>query len=108
MNDLEQSAIVGRLNGLILKAAPTAKTVSKYGGTLYTLKPDQKEGQFCGIFEYKGHVQLAFSQGTQLSDPKHLLEGSGKYRRHVNVKTEQEIDETSLVRLVKQAAKISI
>ena len=62
MKDHEQADIVRKLSSLIVKAVPKAQAINKYGGTLYTLKPDEKESQFCGIFQYKNHVQLAFSQ----------------------------------------------
>ena len=107
MKDHEQAEIVDKLSSLILKAVPKAQVVEKYGGTLYTLKPEEKEGQFCGIFQFKNHVQLAFSQGALLKDPKNLLEGSGKHRRHINIQEGQEIDEAALNRLVKEAAKLS-
>ena len=53
------------LDELVRKAAPKARTVPKYGGVLYTLKPEDKEGQFCGIFSYKNHVNLSFSKNTR-------------------------------------------
>lgn len=108
MKDHEQADIVRKLSGLIMKAVPNAQAINKYGGTLYTLKPDEKESQFCGIFQFKNHVQLAFSQGALLDDPDVQLEGSGKKRRHINIQDEQEINESALHKLVKEAARISI
>ncbi len=61
-----------------MTALPKSSKVAKYGGTLYTLKPDLKKGQFCGVFPYKAHVQLSFAQGASLDDPDGLLEGGGK------------------------------
>ena len=66
------------LEDTILKAAPKATAVEKYGGLLYTLNPAEKEGQFCGVFEYTNHVQLAIGFGPQLDDPKNILQGTGK------------------------------
>jgi len=107
MNNDEQAEIVSKLNALILKAVPKAQTVDKYGGTLYTLNPDKNEAQFCRIFQYEKHVQLAFSQGALLKDAKNRLQGSGKHRRHVNFQDEKEIDTAVLNGLLKQAANIS-
>ena len=107
MNDQEQTDMVSRLGSLIVKVVPKAQTISKYGGTLFTLRPDEKEGQFCGVFQQKNHVQLVFSQGVLLDDPDKLLEGSGKYRRHINLKHENEIDEAKIKKFVKEAAKNS-
>lgn len=107
MKDHQQAEIVRKLSDLVLKAVPKAQAVSKYGGTLYTLNPEEKEGQFCGIFGYKNHVQLAFTQGALLNDPMKKLEGSGKHRRHINIQDEQDINQAVLKKLVKEAAKIS-
>ncbi len=107
MNDQEKEILIRELNATILKAVPKASVVGKYGGTLYTLKPDEKESQFCGLFPYKDHVQLAFSQGTLLKDPSSLLQGAGKFRRHINFLKMTDIDIPALNRLLKEAAKIS-
>jgi len=92
---------------LVQKTIAKAKQVEKYGGVLFTLKPEEKEGQFCGVFPYKAHVQLSFSEGTHLDDPEGLLGGSGKGRRHINFKTADDIDKKQLVKWIKQAAEIS-
>jgi hypothetical protein len=72
------------------------------------LKPSGKEGQFCGIFPYEDHVQLAFSDGTSLKDPQRALSGTGKYRRHINFSDVQGIDPETLSELVANAAQYSI
>jgi hypothetical protein len=108
MNGIEQDAIVKRLDQIIHRSAPKAETVSKYGGTLYTLKPDEKEGQFCGVFPYKEHVQLAFSNGTALKDPEQVLVGTGKLRRHINFSNLQEIDPAILGELIENAVAYSL
>jgi len=105
MTDNEKKALVKILHELILRAVPRAETKPKYGGVLYTLKPNEKEGQFCGVFTYKAHVQLAFSQGASLEDPEGVLEGNGKYRRHITIESIDEIPEKQLLRLLKFAAR---
>ena len=104
----EQDAIIERLDRIIRQTVPRVETVAKYGGTLYTLRPDEKEGQFCGVFPYKTHVQLAFSNGAALADPKQLLSGTGKLRRHINLSTLLEIDPESLAELLENAARLSL
>jgi hypothetical protein len=103
MNALEQDGVTGALDAIIRAVAPDVSLVPKYGGTLYTLWPEQKEGQFCGIFPYKAHVQLAFSEGAMLADPDRVLEGTGKFRRHVNFTAVSEIDEGVIAALLKEA-----
>ena len=101
-------SIEEKLNDLILQVVPAAKTVSKYGGILYTLKPEEKEGQFCGVFKYENHVQLSFSNGNILTDDNGLLIGTGKYRRHINFKHNDIINEAPIAALIKESAEISL
>lgn len=108
MNDIQKKIISQMLDELILKAAPKSTTVSKYGGVLYTLRPEDKEGQFCGIFVYKNHVNLSFGNGASLKDPDGVLLGNGKFRRHINFESPDDVDSKTLLALIKQSAKLSI
>ncbi len=46
MNDAEKQNLVDLLDSLVIAAVPKATKVAKYGGTLYTLRPQAKEGKF--------------------------------------------------------------
>jgi hypothetical protein len=102
---LQLMSLAEHLEAFIQTVVSEAVTVQKYGGTLFTLKPEQKEGQFCGVFIYKTHVQLSFSQGARLEDPEKLLRGTGKHRRHINFLSADELDFDALETLLKQAAQ---
>jgi len=106
MTDAEKQNLIELLDSLVIAAVPKSTKVAKYGGTLYTLKPDEKEGQFCGVFPYKAHVQLSFAQGTSLDDPDGLLEGGGKFRRHPTYKSLDDVDAEIVKRFTKAAAKL--
>lgn len=110
MTDAEKEAITKLIHDLIQRAVPKAQTVPKYGGILYTLKPDEKEGQFCGVFVFKNHVHLAFANGTSLDDPSEILQGTGKFRRHISVSDPDLLDthEKAILKLLKQSAKKSM
>ena len=103
---LDLVAIANELEAFIQSCVPDSSSVSKYGGTLFTLKPEEKEGQFCGVFVYSAHVQLSFSNGPMLMDERKLLIGSGKHRRHVNFSSADQIDYLYLKELICQAAKL--
>lgn len=92
------------IDEIILGTIPTAKTTPKYGGILYTAKPNEKESQFCGIFRYKNHVQLSISNDPVLKDPNGVLLGNGSTRRHINFKSPDEIDSEIVKALILQAA----
>ena len=50
MTDAEKQNLVELLDSLVMAAVPKAAKVAKFGGTLYTLRPAEKEGQCCGVF----------------------------------------------------------
>lgn len=100
------SALAAELEEFIQHTVPKSTPVQKYGGTLFTLRPEEKEGQFCGVFMYKNHVQISFSKGAELPDPGMLLCGTGKKRRHLNFSELSDIDNTALKVLVKHASQL--
>jgi len=102
---MDTEAIVERLDRLIREAVPGVSTVPKYGGTLYTLAPDEKEGQFCGVFPYAKHVRLSFTRGDRLRDPGGMLDGGGKFRRHLNIADAADIPDGDVRRFVEQASR---
>ncbi|WP_244888670.1 DUF1801 domain-containing protein [Pseudorhodobacter antarcticus] len=95
------------MNSLVHACAPQVVRVPKYGGTLYTLWPDQKEGQFCGVFVYKDHVQLAFSHGTALLNPAGVLTGTGKLRCRINFARLDGVSEDAVGAVVAAAVAFS-
>lgn len=49
------------------------------------------------------HVNVGFFQGTELPDPKQLLEGTGKFMRHVKLRPDVVVDEEALTALIGHA-----
>ncbi|ABM24930.1 hypothetical protein Sputw3181_2102 [Shewanella sp. W3-18-1] len=71
-------------------AIPVTEEI-KYGGILFsTTKP------FCGIFAYQQHVSLEFSAGASFQDAYSLLEGKGKFRRHIKILSNGDISNETL------------
>jgi len=52
---------------------------------------------------FTAHVNVGFFQGTELADPDALLEGNGKFMRHVKLRLGVDIDADSLTRLIETA-----
>jgi len=71
----------------------------KYGGIVYS-KSNELIG---GIFVYKKHISLEFSQGYQLTDTYSVLEGKGKFRRHIKLKTIDDVNDKNIASYIKQA-----
>ncbi|BDA64128.1 DUF1801 domain-containing protein [Actinomyces capricornis] len=86
----------------ILQLANTVDEEVKYGGILFAA-PEP----FCGIFVYKQHVSVEFSHGAEIVDPHGLLEGKGKGRRHLKLRTLEDVENkylTDYLRLAQEAA----
>jgi len=47
---------------------------------------------FAYVDAFKAHVNVGFFQGASLADPNRLLQGAGKYMRHVKLKPTAAID----------------
>ena len=103
---LKLISLAQELEQFICNVVPNSHTVSKYGGTLFTLRPEEKEGQYCGVFIYDQHVQVSFSKGAELADPIKLLSGNGKLRRHVNFKSSNDINFNELEKLLIQSSNL--
>jgi hypothetical protein len=106
MTDADKHAMLTTLDQMIRSVAPEVSTVSKYGGTLYTLYPDENERQFCGIFAYSSHVQLSFARCAELDDPFDILAGNGKLRRHINFARPDDLDSRTITTLVRSATAL--
>ncbi len=59
--------------------------------------------EICGVFAYTEHVSIEFGRGCDLKDPHHVLEGSGKLRRHIKVHTLADIKAKHVLAYVTQA-----
>ena len=61
------------------------------------------DAAFGYVNAFKAHVNVGFFRGAELDDPSGLLEGTGKFMRHVKVRPEREIDATALMKLIETA-----
>jgi len=52
---------------------------------------------------FTSHVNVGFFQGASLPDPAHLLEGNGKFMRHVKLRPGTATDTAALCRLIETA-----
>ncbi len=52
---------------------------------------------------FKSHVNVGFFQGAALPDPAHLLQGTGKFMRHVKLKPGTNTSVEKLSRLIVEA-----
>ena len=62
-----------------------------------------EDAAFCYVGIYRDHVNVGFFPGTELLDPAGILEGTGKYMRHVKLSPSTDIDSRALSNLIDAA-----
>src|SRR5215467_15273277 len=62
-----------------------------------------QDAAFAYANAFTAHVNVGFFRGAELADPERLLEGTGKFMRHVKLKPESDVDATALTKLIKIA-----
>ena len=84
---IEQFEIITQVRALFLSPATKPNEAIKYGGLVFL-----HNGKLLGgVYSYKAHISIEFSEGSQLDDPYAVLEGNGKYRRHIKLKSVNDI-----------------
>ena len=99
----EQFQIVQAVRTLTKKSVQHLSEEVKYGGILFASGP-----HFGGVFAYKEHVSVEFGRGAAINDLDGFLEGSGKDRRHIKLKSVSDISAKNLAKylpLALEAAK---
>jgi hypothetical protein len=93
--------IIDALQRLIESVAPQLGTMVKWGQGCFA------DGDAPKIYLHteKDYVQLGFYMGARFEDPDRLLEGSGKYVRHVKVRSVAEIRPEAFTALIEQALR---
>ena len=61
------------------------------------------DAAFGYVNAFTAHVNVGFFLGARLADPAGLLEGTGKYMRHVKLRPGSEIDREALAALIQAA-----
>lgn len=61
------------------------------------------DAAFAYVNAFKAHVNVGFFLGAEIADPDGLLEGTGKFMRHVKLEPERPIDTEALTKLIEAA-----
>lgn len=62
-----------------------------------------QDAAFCYVNAFTAHVNVGFFLGAELPDPQSLMEGGGKFMRHVKLRPDSEVDESALTQLIERA-----
>ena len=94
----EQFNILQKLREIVFKVYPKTNERIMYSGIMFSLDDD-----FGGIFVRKNHISFEFGNGFAMADPDELLEGSGKFRRHLKIRSLSDIYDKKVSFFVKQS-----
>jgi hypothetical protein len=62
-----------------------------------------EDAAFGYVDAFKAHVNVGFFRGAEIADPDGLLEGTGKFMRHVKLVPEHNVNVSALTKLIKTA-----
>jgi hypothetical protein len=61
------------------------------------------DAAFAYVNAFRAHVNVGFFRGAEIADPHGLLEGTGKFMRHVKLRPDRDVDATTLMKLIQTA-----
>jgi hypothetical protein len=112
LNHKDESLIMlyHQVRKIILDIHPEANELLYYTHALtsvYSITEKMGDG-FCHIPIYTNHLNLGFNKGSLLKDPKELLEGTGKFIRHIPIRELSDLESTGVKKLIETAVAFSI
>ena len=61
------------------------------------------DAAFAYVNAFRAHVNVGFFRGAEIADPERLLEGTGRFMRHVKLRPDSDVDATALIKLIETA-----
>ena len=61
------------------------------------------DAAFAYVNAFTAHVNVGFFRGAELPDPAGLLQGTGKFMRHVKLHPDRDVNANALTRLIETA-----
>ncbi|MDA3941242.1 MAG: DUF1801 domain-containing protein [Spirochaetia bacterium] len=98
MINSEKFKILQKLRKIVFSNYPKTNERIMYGGIMFSFEND-----FGGLFVRKNHISFEFVFGVYMDDPHNILEGTGKLRRHIKIRTLTDIEDKKVDSFVKQS-----
>ena len=100
------SEIVLELRNLVVEEAPGATEDIRHGGIVYYFEESggPVSAGICGIAIKPDHIRLYFTQGAFIPDRAHLLKGSGKAMRYLELTSFESVPWEEIRVLIKNHA----
>jgi hypothetical protein len=91
-------AILVKLREHFMTYGPDLDEVIKYGGLAFL-----RDGKLIGgLYVYKNHMAVELSHGSELDDPDNILEGTGKFRRHIKFTSLSDIERKNAAEFIEK------
>ena len=97
--DNEKFKTLNAMREIVFNTYPKTDERIMYGGIMFSLDNED----FGGLFVRKNHISFEFSKGFLMKDPNKFLEGSGKFRRHLKIRSKDDIRNKDVSSFVQQA-----
>lgn len=101
--DKDKWEILEEIRTMVLALGRETREKVIYGGLMFSDKSGQDWG---GIFPYTHHLSFEFTQGAKLRDPASVLEGKGKKRRHLKIRSAADILDKNLAFFITEAISV--
>jgi len=98
-----KTAVVADVINAARTLRPDVQLGHKYGGTVFMGDADVPASLMGGVFASANHVSVEFFEGATFDDPQSHLEGKGKARRHVKLRSLGDIGAKDVAGFLAQA-----
>jgi hypothetical protein len=98
---VKNQRVIRALRKFVKQAAPQLQEAVKWGNGCWV----KEKAPVAYVYSAPDHVQFGFFRGAQLKDPQDLLQGQGKYVRHIKLIRPADIDADAFEALLRQAAR---
>lgn len=111
--DLKDQALIlqfQELRALILQLYPDSNELLYHTHALTAVFSisEKLSDAFCMIPVYTNHLNLGFNKGTLLNNPDQLLKGTGKFIRHIPIKSISDFNNPKVKSLIKTAIDLAV
>lgn len=96
-------AIIGALRGLMRRSAPGLEETVKWGNGIWVAGKRPVSFVYCR----EAYVEFGFFNATALDDPQGLLEGKGRFVRHIKMHAPDDVKRSGVKRLLLQAVRVA-
>src|SRR5262249_50087850 len=93
--------IIRALRKFVKQVAPQLQESVKWGKVCWV----KGKVPVAYVYSARDHVQFGFFRGATLRDPEGLLQGEGKFVRHIKLSRQADFDEEAFKALLRQAAR---